>query len=124
MTHQPNDDAPHVAAVPEGDGHRDGQPDGGEPEHANELRNGAGNADGNDNEEAAEGDRPAPEDDTDEPGRSNVILGRAHEFFVNYMRERDAHYTATVFPPARDGVEAFHYFNYAMDLLGTSNVSM
>ena len=115
---QRNDDAPHAATVPAGNEHRDGEPDGSQPEPANELRDGAGNADGDDNEEAAEGDRPAPEDDTDEPGRSNVILGRAHKFFVNYMRERDAH-NATQFPPARDGVEAFHYFNYAMDLLGT-----
>ena len=34
------------------------------------------------------------------------------------MRERDAH-NAAEFPPARDGVEAFHYFSYSMDLLGT-----
>ena len=105
------------AQIPNGDEDGDGRLDGGGEGIPGEPSHGGGDGGGEEAQGAPEGNRQPVADDLDAPGRGNVMLGRAHEFFINYMRSRDEH-NATQFPPARDGVEAFRYFSYAMDLLG------
>ena len=94
----------------------DSRADGNDKSKQDELDRGDNAGQGGEAEANDQGRRQVPGGGGEDVGGDVEQLGGAHQFFVRYMESRDLH-NATEFPPARDGVTAFNYFEYSMDLL-------